>query len=267
MKTVLLMVCSVLLLAGSASAIVIYEESFDYQAGAIGGQGAWVDGPTAVHGAIVVNPVGLTYPGIGASGGCAEAVLPYEAGQQVAQDYSMSAAFDAAMAADGVVYFTYLYQMGPKPNHGGLSWYPGGWGPGTINYGGSSVGNRYMAVDHDNGEPMANLGFPIGFGVQTELIVARHTLSTTGEDTIDLLLNPVLTGDEATDFATPTATLISDFEGYTDYFLTMSSSHHFGQWYIDEIRVATTYGEALPEPTTLAVLGLGGLVALLRRRR
>jgi len=100
----------------------------------------------------------------------------------------------------------------------------------------------------------------------TQFVVGRVTFDATGNEVFELAINPSSL-DETTAFTG--ATTVSHDIGITafDQFGVLANANNNGTHLYDEIRIANSYAEVIPEPsaTTLLLGGLGVLV-LLRRR-
>ncbi len=86
-----------------------------------------------------------------------------------------------------------------------------------------------------------------------------------GAGTVSAWINPSLA-----DSGAPSVTFTNaDSGGLDGFFLRQGGSWDNGgaSWTADNLIVATTFAEVVPEPSSTALLGLGGLALILRRRR
>jgi hypothetical protein len=178
----------------------------------------------------------------------------------------------------GTLYLSWLYQDGNQAGSAGtvyqtLDLYNGAAnsnGPRAFNAGlttnGGQSGNQY---DFGVNEAYSSTGVNVDSGVH--LIVAEFNLSATaGQDSVTVWLDPTLgAGAPSGGTVVSGQDIAFDHLAISDYASTGSVGNS-GAW--DNIRFGTTFDAvtvvtAVPEPTTLALAGLGGLALLFRRKQ
>jgi len=263
-----------------AQGALIFYDGFDYGVSTnsnLNGLGGWMDDSNVVG----FSADGLTYPGLSSTGGAAMKKLPHVGnigsnGSTQAHQIVPGLA-DLFKSESNVFYLSYL--AGEKPGsptttsrRGNLAIFAHD-GDGTPHQDGISMGTTNgmstQVLDIGAGEGNANPGDAVG----TKLLVARITMAP-GDDALAGITSPDL------------ATLVdSDFDSaitaYGDMSATSENIEWLGLWIgtwgisddgdntlVDEIRIGTTLADVIPvpEPASVALLGLGGLM-LLRRRR
>jgi hypothetical protein len=136
------------------------------------------------------------------------------------------------------------------------------WNPGSE---GAKVGlsGGVWTLSEINGGPSTSTGVARTVG-QTYLMVLEIEFVTEGSDRVTLFVNPTpgLSGPSVTG---TTITTTKDFCLYNVQFYPGSGTNNGS---MDELRFGSTFADVvpIPEPATIGLLGLGGLV-LLRRRR
>ncbi len=242
--------------ATAAEADTILQEPFDYTSANITGQNggdgfsaAWVNPETTSDWRVA--GAGLSYSGIVSAGKAADSLLNNR--------YEASRTFDTTgLTGDGnMVWFSFLYNIaaGAKDDAGSVSFFGGkdGWGVSFDSADSQEV--RAMI-----GGTVASSGVDSGTVAVTHVVVGKITFSDAGNDTVAIWLDDITASGAAHssvsgDLADPTG------EVYLNAFIKGWDVE------VDELRLGTTLGSVMPEPATLALLGLGGLALVLRRRR
>lgn len=97
-------------------------------------------------------------------------------------------------------------------------------------------------------------------------VVGKISKSGVGNyDTLEVLVNP--TTDTEPVVWTATQIVDLDTNNLDTLGVRIVEFDNTENFFIDEIRIGTTYGDVVPEPGSLALLGLGGLCLINRRRR
>jgi hypothetical protein len=106
-----------------------------------------------------------------------------------------------------------------------------------------------------------------GDEIYNNLMIAKLTVRSVGND--ELSMNFYETGTDSVSLTEPTSWDLSyqNAVSGTSSSIGISVQQYGGSGHIDELRIATEYGEAIPEPATLGLLGLGSLALSLRRRK
>ncbi len=119
------------------------------------------------------------------------------------------------------------------------------------------------------GDENADTGLDLASGVN--LIVVRVTEKTAGNNTdeYDLWLNQTTEGTP--DYSAPdgfnTGLVVNNGDFGFDGFYLKEAYNGAQSALVDELLLGETFGDVAPEPATLALLGLGGVGLLFRRRR
>ena len=263
------LVCGLGLNAGADSL-----EQFDYSAGALAGQNggtgwasAWTDVVSNSGGDFTVGASGLDHPNL--SGETGNAAFSPSTGSRYIRT------LDQAYSS-GTVYLSFLMQMS-NPNDPGIP-----FSALELNSGGNGDGFRVLALGalRGNDDPPSvqdNDGYALeiqdgpgtttlstdplspGFSTDVNLFVLAFDLDN---DTLETFVNP----DASTDLAGAGDVSTALFSGFSFDRVGFANFIGSNATTIDEIRVDTTAPTLVPEPGSLALLGLGGL-AVLRRRR
>ena len=295
----------VFVLAGPVSAAAIVYESMSYSpvAGGLHGQtadaglGAWNVNP-ASSGQIVapgmsytdansnVLPVaGNRYETVSGFNDLARAAIgittaPWSAGNKDGGKLN---------AKGAEIWFSALMKCNTEGwNHFHLDFTDGGGSTYADGIGYFAVGKREwqgtweIRGDNDDNDGDVVATSTAGIGSDTFIVGRFATDATTGDTTFDAWFNPLI--DDESNLGTPGAsiTIAANDDGSVTQFDTLGYWHH--KWespnLLDEIRMGETFnsvvglpdqpfGDDIPEPATMAMLGLAvaGLGGYVRRRR
>ena len=271
--------------APAQAALLLYE-GFDYSAGDLDGNGGWVvssgDPEVSLNGVLRDSYDG-SYAGVTTTGG-------YMYNTNATVDYASTSLASSVTSTftDGSV--TWLSLISVRGTNGAKARYSFAIGADALTgQNGGFVGNE-MAGDgigltaHDDNDAEAAYWTPNAAGDdgvaggtdmpgntgRDRFTVAKITWSDAGNDTIDwVFFDKGDTMTEAAWNAAGKSSVSADLDQSTFDTLSFASDYvHF-----DEFRIATTFDDAvsgtevIPEPTSLALLGLGGLLIAGRRRR
>ena len=255
---------------GQTQAEIIFSESFDYAMTGnncdLDGQGDWMGiGCGSSGNADVVSP-GLEYTDYSSEGNTFQG----KQGNGAATRSAGIAQINSLFTGDGIVYVSTLFQGVPTGSQQGI--------------GGRMAIRQEFAFSQPNillqndGDGLAagfggsnNIAFGKHTNPVTHLLVARIQVSSSGEETLQAVLDPIISAGEPEWGDTVTfPTRMAEVSGgvFSDIYIDMSSgSRSLAQ--VDEIRIATTWDEVItgvPEPSSFAML-LTGLGLVARRRR
>ncbi len=258
----------------TASADLIAHEDFEsYSAGALNGNGAagdgWTGGWTTTFGA---NNYQVISGGLNYSNGDIQ-VDGGDRAVQVANNAASNRPFEATSADS--IYFSMLFSY-PQDNDAV---------PGS-----NDLVGLHLTDDADPQDNYATMGkmpntdnFAIrlddgGFDTQasdttvtrgeTYFLIGRLSFDgTSTSDKYDLLemwVNPT-----STTLGTADAVLDNNMgiDGGIDSLILRAANGPAGDYVMDELRVGTDVGSVIPEPASMTLLGIGGLLAIWSRRR
>ncbi|NJL31302.1 MAG: PEP-CTERM sorting domain-containing protein [Phycisphaerales bacterium] len=239
------------LAAGTAQADLLVYEGFDYadgsallaQSGGSGWGGAWL---ADWGGGVSVNTPSLTYGDLDVLGN--RAVSASESGYVRA----------LALPAESVVYFSGIIKTGASvPNYIGFGLDSGSIGGVFFGKGG---GSTFWQIEKLWGGTSANSTVRVTPD-QTVLLVGKVEYTGANQVTASLWVNPTTAMEPGSADATYATTA-----GTFNRFFVMGNSYE-----ADEIRIGTTFadvtpGMLVPEPASLGLLAVGGLIMLRRRR-
>ena len=187
------------------------------------------------------------------------------------QDASIQLATPISFDANSTIYFSILFQRETTGGAGLLALQDSNGASASVQKARLVQGVGGGAVTATIGSTGTGNTFPGlgGTGLEDFLMIGRITTVATGNDTIELLGRRDGQSIHATTFASNTGIVSANaaVTGSADflYFWNGSSTAlpEFG-----ELRIGSTYASVIPEPSSMALLGLGlGGLALLRRRR
>ncbi|MGJ8656623.1 MAG: PEP-CTERM sorting domain-containing protein [Akkermansiaceae bacterium] len=265
------------------NAAIIMEDSFEiggagYTAGDLVGQNPAIAGATGnwftnAGNSQTVSATGLSYANLQTSGGSVDA--NDASGQRNGRNLSVT----YTDASDATVYISFLMQLGEAGGNGSyrafelhdttLGASDGGMADGT---------NRQFQLGVHNGDFGTN---GIGFRAANDGAFDAELSATRNLDVnlfvIKLELSSTAASDSATVWMNPTTGTAGDpasggvtVSGFDITFDTIALARFAGDgttW--DELRVGDTFLDVtpVPEPSSTALLGLGGLALILRRRK
>ncbi len=136
---------------------------------------------------------------------------------------------------------------------------------------GNAAGNGYDITSAlSNSSYGARVALP-SFG-STMFVVGKYTFNTGGNETMDLWINPATSTLGGANLTNPQATSSANTNGAANQFRFTATGGTTGNHFtgaLDEVRFGDTYADVapVPEPSSLALIGLGGLAFISRRRR
>lgn len=245
------------LLLQSASASFILSEAFNYTASAplvpntnpSTGQ-PWQTGNSG----LTIASGDLSYPGLDAQGGNELNMVNGSSGNAITLFGNVTSGqiyysflLDVITADNGNQYFTALNPGTSSPN-------------GSLDALGCYLYSNGAIAVRTNGKSAAINTSALNLN-QTYFVVMEYDFSTS---TANLWLNPTPYGS----MGAPTLTVTGSSATSIDN-VGFKAQNGTGHYVVDNLLIATTWNEVVPEPSTFALmgLGLGFIAAVIRRRR
>ena len=261
------------LLLQSASAAFLFQDGFNYPSGGgLSGNNAWAGGGSSV---LAIGPGNLTYDGLFDLGG---------------NDFQLTAGtsstvytpFNATSVSAGTVYYSFVLQCTALPTGNneltdllpsGATGLQGSTAPLAVYVGQQTAGSTYkIGIRHGLSGATYVSGTWANAG-SVNFIVVGYTFNTasSSDDTLSLWVNPTPGGTMPAADVSFNNSVLADAANLQNIGFKSQSTSAEGNWLIDDVRVADTWGAVtttIPEPSTLALLGIGlGLMAAVIRRR
>lgn len=262
-------------------AVPIAYDGFDYPIGNLHGQNGgtgWASPWGTVVSNLTVESPGLTHPGLASTGNRANvqgaAFRTINVTSAAANGVPMTGAFIGAPSTS--VWISVVAQV-PNPNLSQFNVVVFQQGAGSP---GGSGERAFIGVPFSNfsgGTTYWGVGYGVGGGANSStvsaslqrLLVGRVDFSATGiGGTVRLWLNPTIGATPPSDASAVAVLATPGGFGRSLYFDRMELSSN-STFLVDELRIGTTWADVVPvpEPHTVAWLGLGAACLLARRRR
>jgi hypothetical protein len=271
-KSLSLMLATALVMGTSlaAEAALLYEESFNYDTGLVqDGPGPWNNVNFGGTGPPTFEAGSLKYPGYPTSGNRMAHNDPEPGSFPYSGDPAV-AAVNTMLRVAGTYYITMLARVQGEgtgleglggPTFHADATFGGNYIRPVLTYKGSGMATIALELN-GTGEPQSPQ-FPVNVDSGDATLIALRVTNTGGTHiNVQVAVDPAGLVEPDWDGG---GSIVSESTnvsgGIGDGSVLMNRGH---EW--DEFRIGTKWGEVVPEPASLALVGLGGL-AMLRRRR
>jgi hypothetical protein len=250
-----------------AGATQVYVESFNYTIGAnLNAQPGWAEPGGATDTVLdTIRSGSLLYPGIPFNGNSLKTGGKYSFDSYIGGNDADPGSF---IGGDGNTFWFGVLLQRSTTGDGGVV---------DPDYGGLLLGS---SVDKSNNMFVGRTGTSTQWGFEAEngsnqhlsgidevqgstsLLVTRITFHDAGPEDVSLYVNPSVLTDEASLVANATGQI--ELFTFNDFFISTGRN---ATWFVDDIKIGTTYIDVVPEPAAMGLLLASGPALLARRRR